>query len=90
MPLSPRPDTSDNPVGADSWTSPLIGCPVVFDGRDALFRLPVDGRAMLEGVLAESGAPGGPIWDDTDDADAAARTLTEVLERARAALRNVA
>ena len=45
---------------------------------------------MLEGVLAESGAPGGPIWDDTDDADAAARTLTEVLERARAALRNVA
>jgi hypothetical protein len=45
-----------------------------------------DGRAMLETVLAASAALSGPIWDDIDDADAAARALTVVLARARAAL----
>ena len=49
-----------------------------------------DGRALLERVLAKSAALTGPIWDDLDDADAAARALTEVLTRARAALRNSA
>ena len=44
------------------------------------------GRAMLAGVLAKSAALSGPIWDDIDDADAAARALTVVLARARAAL----
>jgi hypothetical protein len=44
------------------------------------------GHAMLEGVLAKSAALAGPIWDDIDDADAAARALTVVLTRARAAL----
>jgi hypothetical protein len=50
----------------------------------------VDGRALLDRVLAKSAALGGPIWDDIDDADAAARALTEVLTRARAALNNAA
>lgn len=49
-----------------------------------------DGRALLERVLAKSAALSGPIWDDIDDADAAARALTEVLARARAALRSTA
>jgi hypothetical protein len=49
-----------------------------------------DGRAMLERVLAKSAALSGPIWDDIDDADAAARALAEVLARARAALKNAA
>ena len=44
------------------------------------------GRAMLVDVLARSAALSGPIWDDVPDADAAARALTEVLNRARAAL----
>jgi hypothetical protein len=44
------------------------------------------GRAMLERVLARSAELSGPIWDDLDDADAAARALTQVLARARAAL----
>jgi crotonobetainyl-CoA:carnitine CoA-transferase CaiB-like acyl-CoA transferase len=45
-----------------------------------------NGRAMLERVLAKSAALSGPIWDDIDDADAAAHALTLVLTRARAAL----
>jgi hypothetical protein len=45
-----------------------------------------DGHALLERVLARSAALSGPIWDDIDDADAAARALTVVLTRARAAL----
>jgi hypothetical protein len=49
-----------------------------------------DGRALLERVLAKSAALSGAIWDDLDDADAAARALTVVLTRARAALRNSA
>jgi hypothetical protein len=49
-----------------------------------------DGRALLERVLAKSAALSGPIWDDIEDADAAARALTEVLARARAALGNTA
>jgi hypothetical protein len=44
------------------------------------------GQALLEHVLAKSAALSGPIWDDIDDADAAARALTQVLARARAAL----
>jgi hypothetical protein len=47
----------------------------------------MEGRVLLERVLARSAALSGPIWDDIDDADAAARALTEVLARARAALR---
>jgi crotonobetainyl-CoA:carnitine CoA-transferase CaiB-like acyl-CoA transferase len=46
----------------------------------------VEGRALLESVLATSAALSGPIWDDIEDADAAARALTVVLTRARAAL----
>jgi hypothetical protein len=45
-----------------------------------------EGRAMLAEVLARSAALSGPIWDGIADADAAARALTEVLTRARAAL----
>jgi crotonobetainyl-CoA:carnitine CoA-transferase CaiB-like acyl-CoA transferase len=45
-----------------------------------------DGRAMLERVLTRSAALSGPIWDDVEDADAAARALTRVLARARLAL----
>jgi hypothetical protein len=45
-----------------------------------------DGRAMLERVLTRSAALSGPIWDDVEDADAAARALTGVLARARSAL----
>ena len=45
---------------------------------------------MLERVLAGSAELSGPIWDDLDDADAAARALNRVLTRARAALRNTA
>jgi hypothetical protein len=45
-----------------------------------------DGRAMLERVLTRSAALSGPIWDDVEDADAAARALTRVLARARSAL----
>lgn len=45
-----------------------------------------EGREMLASVLAKSAALSGPIWDDIDDADAAARALTQVLSRARAAL----
>jgi hypothetical protein len=37
-------------------------------------------------VLAKSAAISGPIWEDIDDADAAARALTELLARARVAL----
>jgi hypothetical protein len=48
------------------------------------------GHAMLESVLARSAELSGPIWDDLDDADAAARALTQVLTRARAALDNTA
>lgn len=44
------------------------------------------GQAMLTTVLAKSAALSGPIWDDIEDADAAARALTVVLARARAAL----
>jgi len=44
------------------------------------------GRAVLADVLARSAALSGPIWDDVPDADAAARALNEVLNRARAAL----
>jgi hypothetical protein len=44
------------------------------------------GRAILDSVLARSAALAGPIWDDIEDADAAARALTTVLTRARAAL----
>jgi len=47
------------------------------------------GRALLADVLARSAELSGPIWDDIDDADAAARALTEVLNRARAALDRV-
>ena len=47
-----------------------------------------DGYAVLTSVLARSAALSGPIWDDIDDADAAARALTIVLTRARAALSN--
>lgn len=46
------------------------------------------GQALLDQVLAKSAALSGPIWDDIDDAEAAARALTEVLTRARAALRD--
>jgi hypothetical protein len=49
----------------------------------------LDGRAMLADVLARSAELTGPIWDGIDDADAAARALTEVLNRARAALGRV-
>ena len=49
-----------------------------------------DGHAMLERVLAGSAELSGPIWDDLDDADAAARALNRVLTRACAALRNTA
>lgn len=45
-----------------------------------------DGHAMLEKVLATSAELSGPIWDDIEDADAAAHALTVVLARARAAL----
>jgi hypothetical protein len=45
------------------------------------------GRAMLQRVLARSAELSGPIWDGITDADAAARALTEVRDRARAALR---
>jgi hypothetical protein len=48
--------------------------------------LTAGGHAMLERVLATSATLSGPIWDDIDDADAAARALTVVLTRARAAL----
>jgi hypothetical protein len=41
---------------------------------------------MLERVLTRSAALSGPIWDDVEDADAAARALTRVLARARSAL----
>ncbi len=44
------------------------------------------GHEMLERVLAKSAALSGPIWDDIDDADAAAHALNVVLTRARAAL----
>jgi len=44
------------------------------------------GHAVLADVLARSAALSGPIWDDVPDADAAARALNEVLNRARAAL----
>jgi hypothetical protein len=44
------------------------------------------GHALLETVLARSAALSGPIWEDLPDADAAARALTELLTRARAAL----
>ena len=47
------------------------------------------GRALIVDVLARSAALSGPIWDDVPDAEAAARALTEVLERARAALARV-
>ncbi len=47
-----------------------------------------DGRAMLERVLTTSAALSGPICDDIDDADAAARALTQVLTRARSALQH--
>lgn len=50
----------------------------------------IDGRVLLERVLAKSAALSGPIWDDIDDTDAAARALTEILARARAALNNIA
>ena len=49
-----------------------------------------DGHAMLQAVLAKSAALSGPIWDNIDDADAAARALTVVLTRARAALGDAA
>jgi hypothetical protein len=45
-----------------------------------------DGHAMLDRVLSRSAALSGPIWEDIDDAAAAARALTEVLARARTAL----
>lgn len=48
-----------------------------------------DGQAMLAGVLARSAAISGPIWDDVPDAEAAARALTTVLNRARLALEQV-
>jgi hypothetical protein len=44
------------------------------------------GQALLKEVLAKSAALSGPIWADVPDAEAAARALTEVLTRARAAL----
>jgi hypothetical protein len=44
------------------------------------------GHEMLETGLARSAAISGPIWDGIDDADAAARALSVVLGRARAAL----
>jgi hypothetical protein len=46
----------------------------------------VAGHAMLETGMARSAAISGPIWADIDDADAAARALSVVLSRARAAL----
>ena len=49
-----------------------------------------NGHAMLRAVLTKSAALSGPIWDDIDDADAAARALTVVLTRARAALGDAA
>jgi hypothetical protein len=45
-----------------------------------------EGQALLKRVLAKSAAISGPIWEGIDDADAAARALTELLERARVAL----
>jgi hypothetical protein len=48
------------------------------------------GRMMLTSVLARSAELSGPIWDDIEDADAAARALTLVLDRARTALRDSA
>jgi len=47
------------------------------------------GRATLEEVLARSAELSGPIWEDIEDADAAARALTELLRRARVALSQV-
>jgi hypothetical protein len=44
------------------------------------------GRAMLERVTARSAELSGTLWDDIDGADTAARALTVVLTRARAAL----
>lgn len=44
------------------------------------------GHAMIAQVLETSAALSGPIWEDIEDADAAARALTVVLARARAAL----
>src|SRR5690348_9151771 len=41
-----------------------------------------DGHVMLETVLARSAQLTGPVWDDIEDADAAARALTLVLARA--------
>jgi hypothetical protein len=48
--------------------------------------LTADGQAMLDRVLARTAELTGPIWDDLDDADAAARALNQVLARAHAAL----
>lgn len=49
-----------------------------------------DGHAVLESVLARSAALSGPIWQDIEDADAAANALSTVLSRARAALSEIA
>jgi hypothetical protein len=48
------------------------------------------GHALLQQVLGKSAALSGPIWQGIEDADAAARALTEVLTRARAALQATA
>lgn len=45
-----------------------------------------EGQALLDHVQAKLAALSDPIWDDIDDADAAARALAQVLARARAAL----
>jgi hypothetical protein len=66
---------------ADDLVSSLEQRHLVADGVPT-----ADGRAMLERVLTRSAALSGPIWDGVADADAAARALTAVLARARAAL----
>jgi hypothetical protein len=48
-----------------------------------------EGKAVLAEVLGRSAALSGPIWEGIEDADAAARALTELLTRARAALSRV-
>ncbi len=44
---------------------------------------------MLAEVQGRSAALSGPIWEGIEDADAAARALTELLTRARAVLARV-
>jgi hypothetical protein len=81
MPLRERVADLARFADADQLVTTLEQRGLVADGT------PTDeGRATLTRVLATSAELSGPIWDGIDDADAAARALTEVLNRARAAL----